>query len=152
MACRPSTSTSSVRWPPAASASASAAATVVLPVPPLPVTTCRRAGHPGCTGAPLITCTSWRLPAVAVPARVRPGVRRGGRGVRRGAGCGTDPVLRRRLHVADPPAALAALVHDGDVEGLVGDALVAGDHGDPHPHHHRPLAAVDHRRPAPREA
>src|SRR5258706_7884819 len=42
MLCRPSTSTSSVLRPPAASARARAAATVVLPVPPLPVTTCRR--------------------------------------------------------------------------------------------------------------
>src|SRR5919106_2479399 len=39
---RSSTSTRSTLRPPSASASASAAATVVLPVPPLPVTTCRR--------------------------------------------------------------------------------------------------------------
>src|SRR6185503_17976069 len=45
MPCRPSTSTSSVRRPPAARPRASAAATVVLPVPPLPVTTCSRAGQ-----------------------------------------------------------------------------------------------------------
>src|SRR4051812_46176999 len=50
MPCRPSTSTSSVRLPPSARPSASAAATVVLPVPPLPVTTCSRAGH-------LLTCS-----------------------------------------------------------------------------------------------
>src|SRR5262245_43057285 len=43
--CRCSTSTSSVRRPPAARARASAAATVVLPAPPLPVTTCSRADH-----------------------------------------------------------------------------------------------------------
>src|SRR5689334_11155857 len=46
MPCRASTSISSVRWPPRASPSARAAATVVLPVPPLPVTTCSRAGQP----------------------------------------------------------------------------------------------------------
>src|SRR3954470_7224334 len=45
MPCRPSTSTSSVRRPPSARPSASAAATLVLPVPPLPVTTCSRAGQ-----------------------------------------------------------------------------------------------------------
>src|SRR4051812_40378671 len=45
MPCRPSTSTRRVRRPSAARPSASAAATVVLPVPPLPVTTCSRAGH-----------------------------------------------------------------------------------------------------------
>src|SRR3989440_5289394 len=45
MPCRPSTSTRRVRRPPAASARASAEATVVFPVPPLPVTTCSRAGQ-----------------------------------------------------------------------------------------------------------
>ena len=53
MPCRPSVSTSSTCRPSAASARASAAATVVLPVPPLPVTTCRRTGE----GSGL-TCTS----------------------------------------------------------------------------------------------
>jgi hypothetical protein len=45
--CRPSTSTSSVRPPSAASARARAAATVVFPVPPLPVTTCNLASGQG---------------------------------------------------------------------------------------------------------
>src|SRR5687768_15178502 len=44
MPCRPSVSTSSTERPSAARARASAAATVVLPVPPFPVTTCRRTG------------------------------------------------------------------------------------------------------------
>ncbi|CRK54544.1 exported hypothetical protein [Rhodococcus sp. RD6.2] len=43
MPCRPSTSTSRTRLPPAARASARAAATVDLPVPPLPDTKCSRA-------------------------------------------------------------------------------------------------------------
>src|SRR6266516_7340296 len=42
MPCLPSTSISRTRRPAVARASARAAATVVLPVPPLPVTTCRR--------------------------------------------------------------------------------------------------------------
>src|SRR6478735_5843587 len=42
MPCLPSTSISSTRRPALARASARAAATVVLPVPPLPVTTCKR--------------------------------------------------------------------------------------------------------------
>ena len=61
MPWRPSTSTSSTLRPPAASASASAAAMVDLPVPPLPVTKCRRAlvrrdGQP--TGLPPFACGS----------------------------------------------------------------------------------------------
>src|SRR5262245_37282388 len=45
MPCRPSTSTSRTFRPPSARPSASAAATLVFPVPPLPVTTCKRAGQ-----------------------------------------------------------------------------------------------------------
>jgi hypothetical protein len=46
---------SRVRRPSAASATASAAATVVLPVPPLPVTTCRRDGQRAApAGTPVI--------------------------------------------------------------------------------------------------
>src|SRR5256714_11548497 len=58
MPWRPSTSTRRVRRPPAARARASAAATVVFPVPPLPVTTCSRAGQRSradtCRAYPLI--------------------------------------------------------------------------------------------------
>src|SRR5262249_9371229 len=46
MPCRPSTSVNSVRRPSRARPSASAAATVLLPVPPLPVPPCTRAGQP----------------------------------------------------------------------------------------------------------
>src|SRR5690242_20709381 len=60
MPCRPSTSTSRVRRPSVANAMASAAATVVLPVPPLPVTTCSRAGQRSRRGTnrAYVCCTS----------------------------------------------------------------------------------------------
>src|SRR4051812_16446673 len=51
MPCRPSTSTSRVRRPAPARARASAHATGVFPVPPLPVTMCRRAGQRSFTPA-----------------------------------------------------------------------------------------------------
>src|SRR5688572_9439029 len=49
MPWRPSVATSSTVRPSAARARASAAATVVFPVPPLPVTTCRRTEGSGLT-------------------------------------------------------------------------------------------------------
>src|SRR5512135_2981291 len=66
MPCRPSTSVRSTRRPPVASATASDAATVVLPVPPLPVTTCRRTSRNGCA------CVAGRSSRCAVTRRPYP--------------------------------------------------------------------------------
>src|ERR1700712_2616026 len=60
MPCRPPPSVSRTRPPPVARAIARAPATVDLPVPPLPVTTCRRTSLKGCA---LGRSTSGTLPA-----------------------------------------------------------------------------------------
>src|SRR5215471_950272 len=70
MPWRPSTSINSTFLPSAASASASAPATVVLPVPPLPVTTCRRTPSQSVSRAATIggypgAGSRWRLPVAA---------------------------------------------------------------------------------------
>src|ERR1700712_2996051 len=111
MPWRPSTSTSRVRPPPAARARASAAARVVLPVPPLPVTTWRRAparesgqrSTPPSSRTPTRPARRWLLTATSVgPCRrdrrprpegsVTPGPTAGGDGGRDVAGGGTGSV------------------------------------------------------------
>src|SRR5689334_3702208 len=68
MPCRPSVSTSSTDRPSAARARARAAATVVLPVPPFPVTTCRRAVR-SATGAGLTRTSLGAVLGGGPPAR-----------------------------------------------------------------------------------
>src|SRR6266568_1782205 len=115
---RPSTSTRRVRRPPAASAMASAAATVVFPVPPLPVTTCSRAGQRSRKGTPRAYLRRSLLldvadePAVALDDRELELLARllhVGRGERHGRG-DHHVVLGRRLRGECAPRVLRGVV------------------------------------------
>src|ERR1041384_5707865 len=100
MPCRPSTSTRTVRRPPEASARARDAATVVWPVPPLPVTTCSRAGQP----APRLLSATVHTVSLD-----------------RGPASGHGP------HITDVPA---VVVDGDDLQALGGGAVVVGREAD----------------------